>query len=91
MKNNSHTIHSLDELKASPKKVLTKLQRSGKPILLTDNGQPEFMMIDVRKLYKKIGAPGLQRLLEEAEADIAAGRVEDFDQFMKRFRDAHNL
>jgi prevent-host-death family protein len=91
VKNNSHIVHSLDELKANPEKVLTKLQRSGKPVLLTENGQPEFMLIDVRKLYKKIGVPRLQRLIEEAEADIAAGRIEDFDQFMKRFRDAHNL
>jgi hypothetical protein len=91
VKNNTNTIHSLDELKTNPKKVLAKLQRSGKPILLTENGQPEFMLIDIRKLYKKIGTPRLQRLIEEAEADIAAGRVEDFDQFMKRFRDAHNL
>ena len=32
-----------------------------------------------------------ERLLEEAEADVAAGRVEDADQYMKRFKDKHNL
>ena len=90
MKNNSHLMHSLEELQSNPRKVLTKLQRTGKSVVLTGNGQPEMILIDVRKLYQKIGAPKLQQLLEEAEADIAAGRVEDFDQFMKRFRDNHN-
>jgi len=91
MKNNSYPIYSLDELKADPEKVLAKFQRSGKSVLFTDNGQPEMMLIDIRQLYQKIGASRLQRLIEEAEADIAAGRVEDFDVFMKRFRNAHNL
>lgn len=91
MKNNSYPMHSLEELKADPEKVLAKFQRSGKSMLLTDNGQPEMMLIDIRKLYQKIGVSRLEHLIEEAEADIAAGRVEDFDVFMKRFRDAHNL
>ncbi len=91
MKSHSITVHSLGEFKANPQKVLAKLLRSGDPVLLTERGQPEFMMIDVRNLYKQIGASRFQRLIEEAKADIVAGRVEDFDQFMKRFRDAHNL
>jgi hypothetical protein len=36
-------------------------------------------------------APCLERLIAEAEADIAAGRVEGFDKFMARFRTGHNL
>jgi hypothetical protein len=49
------------------------------------------MLIDARNLSKKIGAKQLERLIEEAEADLTAGRYEDFDQYMKRFRNAHNL
>jgi hypothetical protein len=45
----------------------------------------------MRANYQKISAKRLERLIEEAEADIAAGRYEDCDQYMKRFRNAHNL
>ncbi len=40
---------------------------------------------------KKTIVSQFERLLEEAEADVAAGRVEDFDHYMKRFKDNHNL
>lgn len=33
----------------------------------------------------------LEKLLEEAEADIANGRLEDFDQFIRRFKKKHGL
>lgn len=91
MRTNLHSIRSLDEFRANPDKVLSYLRRSGKPVILTQNDEPEIMMIDARKLSKKLNARHLQRLIEEAEADIAANRVEDFGQFMKRFRDAHKL
>jgi hypothetical protein len=87
----THSIRSLNDLTADPQKVISHLRRSRKPMLLTKNGKPEFMLIDARKLPKKISSKRLERLIEEAEADIAAGRYEDFDQYMKRFRNAHNL
>jgi len=40
---------------------------------------------------KKTGVSQLERLIEEAEADVAAGRVEDFDLYMKRLEGKHNL
>jgi PHD/YefM family antitoxin component YafN of YafNO toxin-antitoxin module len=87
----THSIRSLNDLNVNPQKVISHLRRSRKPVLLTNNGKPEFMLIDARKLPKKVSAKRLERLIEEAEADIAAGRYEDFDQYMKRFRNAHNL
>jgi hypothetical protein len=46
-----------------------------------------------RRLRKPMSAHEieLQRLLEEAEADIAAGRVEDADEVIKRLRKKYNL
>jgi len=82
---------SLHDLSANLDKTLSYMRRSGKPMLLTKSGKPEFMLIDARKLPKKISAKKLQLLIEEAEADIAAGRYEDFDRYMRRFRNAHNL
>lgn len=81
----------LNDLSVNLDKTLSYTRRSGKPMLLTQNGKPEFMLIDARKLPKKISAKKLQILIDEAEADIAAGRYEEFGRYMKRFRDAHNL
>ncbi len=46
-----------------------------------------------RRLRKPMSAHELelQRLIEEAEADIAAGRVEDTDEVVKRLLKKYNL
>ncbi len=65
------------------------LRRSGKPMLLTKKGKPEIKLIDAREVARKISAREFERLLEEADVD--AGRVEDFDKFIRRFKDARPL
>lgn len=86
-----HSTRLLNDLRTNPDKVLSYTRRIGKPVLLTKNGKPEFVVLDARKTAKKINAKILQRLIEEAETDIAAGRYEGFDQYIKRFRNAHNI
>lgn len=41
------------------------------------------------KAFFGMSSSDLERLI--AEADVVAGRVEDFDKFMARFRDEHKL
>ena len=86
-----HRTQTLNEFRSNPDNVIARMRRSGKPMLLTHDGKPEVMLIDVSKLRKKFATRRLERLIAEAEADIAAGRVEDFDKFIARFRDEHNL
>lgn len=84
-----HSIRSLNDLTANPKKVISHLRRSSKPVLLTKNGKPQVILLDVQKLPKKKSLSELERLVEEAEADVAAGRIEDCDQYVKRLCDAY--
>lgn len=86
-----HSIRPIDELKTDPDKLLTRLHRSRKPLLLVKNGKPQVMLFDVRKLSSKNDVSEFERLLNEAEADVAAGRVEDCDEYIKRLCDAYNL
>ncbi len=91
MSTTTHQVRPVNDLRTKPENVLAALRRSGKPILLTKNGKPEIMLIDAREVARKISARQLEKLIEEAEADVDAGRVEDFDKFIRRFKDAHHL
>jgi PHD/YefM family antitoxin component YafN of YafNO toxin-antitoxin module len=82
---------SLNDLRSNPDDVIALMRRYGKPLLLTEDGKPEVMLIDARKLHKKFAVRRIERMIAEAEEDVAAGRVEDFDKFMARFRNEHNL
>jgi len=91
LKPRSHTSQPLADFRANPDKALARLRRSGKPVLLTKNGKPQAMLIDVRKLSLDATSHELERMIEEAEADFAAGRIDDYDKFIMRFRREHNL
>ncbi len=42
-----------------------------------------------RRGYEQVAASEFEKLIEEAEADVAAGRVENFDKFIRRFKETH--
>ena len=86
-----HSTRSIKDFKTNPDKMLSQLRRSRKPLLLVKNGKPQAWLLDARKLSKKNSMSEFERLIEEAEADVAAGRVEDCDQYIKRLFDAYNL
>jgi PHD/YefM family antitoxin component YafN of YafNO toxin-antitoxin module len=87
----THSIRPLNDLTANPKKVLSHLQRSKKPVLLTKNGKPRVMLINIHGFSAKNNVSELERLIEEAEADVAAGRIEDCDQYVKRLCEQYNV
>ncbi len=87
----THTVRSLHELKKNPERVLLHLRRSGKPVLITENGEPQIVLIGLQKRRARNGAQKIEKLIAAAEADVAAGRLEDFDRFMKRLRNKYDL
>ena len=87
----THSVRPLNDLTANPRKVLSHLQRSKKPVLLTKNGKPHVMLINLHKLSGKNNVSEIARLIEEAEADVAAGRIEDCDQYVKRLCEQYNV
>jgi prevent-host-death family protein len=74
------------ELQAQAEKIITKTKRSGQPFLITQNGKPTALLVDIKAFFEELAAENLSRLIAVGEADIAAGRVQDFDEALEEIR-----
>ena len=61
-------------LRKSPDRVVAHAKRSGRPIVITEDGTPQCVVISPRAYEKQLKALSLAKLLAESEADFRAGR-----------------
>ncbi len=79
----SEDIKAFTEFEQRPRKVLKQMHDTGRPVVLTVNGKPDVVMMDVGTYERRLKAANLSQLLLEAEADVAAGRVRPAGEFLK--------
>jgi prevent-host-death family protein len=84
-------IRSVTDLKRNTREILDHLHKTGRPVVLTVNGRADAVLIGARSYEKHLKAMNLARLLSEAEADVAAGRVSPARAFLKEFKNAHKI
>ena len=76
----------LAELKTKTAAVLRQARQSGRPVILTVNGQADSVLMDAKTFKKCLQAASLGRLLAVAEADVAARRIRPFRSFLREFK-----
>lgn len=87
----SEDIHSITELKRNTKALLDQMHQTGRPIVLTQNGKANAVMMDVNLFEKYIMAKNMTVLLQEAEEDIKTNRTMDAREFIKQFKDENKI
>jgi prevent-host-death family protein len=85
-----HTI-TVAELEAKAGKIIAETKRSGQPFLITQNGKPTALLLDIKAFFKELTAENLARQIAVGEADIAAGRVQDLDEVLQEIRNARKI
>lgn len=71
-----------------------KVARAGEPVIVTKNGYEKFVVIDAdlfREYRHETPAEHLERLLQEADRDIRAGRVSDMRAGLSEIRERYGL
>lgn len=74
-------FHTVTELEANPRKILNKVCRSRRPAVLTENGKPSAVLLDVASYERKLSAAVLEKLLAESQASVQAGRTRPAEEF----------
>lgn len=83
-------ISELEDAAAFSRKVAV----AGEPVIVTKNGYEEFVALDPQlfKTYRKeTPEEELERLLSEADRDIASGRLSPAKEGLARIRQAYGL
>lgn len=66
---------SLPELRQNPQAVLQRLHRTRRPVLITVDGTPEAVLLDLGQFAAQMRVRRLADLLAEGEIDIRRGRT----------------
>ncbi|WP_019239316.1 MULTISPECIES: type II toxin-antitoxin system prevent-host-death family antitoxin [Enorma] len=71
-----------------------KVAQAGEPVIVTKNGYEQFVVIDAnlfREFRRETPAEHLERLLQEADRDIRAGRISDMSAGIEVIRAKYGL
>ena len=84
-------IKSVSELKRKTNEIFRQMHQTGRPIIVTVNGKPDAVLMNVETFEKKLKALNLANLLAEAKTDLEKGRVRPAREFMKEFADEQKI
>jgi PHD/YefM family antitoxin component YafN of YafNO toxin-antitoxin module len=90
----SQDIHSLTDFKRKTTKFMTRMKKSGHPLVLTINGKAELVVQDAasyQHLLELAERAEMMEFLRESRADIEAGRTEPAVEALERLAQKHKL
>jgi prevent-host-death family protein len=87
----SEDIKTVEDLEAEPRALLDQLQRTGRPIVVAEKGKPAVVLLTAERYEWLVHLVTLARQLNEAEADIRAGRVRPFEEFVRELENEGKL
>jgi prevent-host-death family protein len=82
----SEDIKTVSDLKRNTNEIFKHMHDSGRPVVVTVNGKPDAILMDVNVFEKKLKALNLGLLLSPAEKDIKGGRTKNARTFLKELK-----
>lgn len=79
-------IKTVSDLKKKTCDIFKQLHRTGRPIIVTVNGKPDAVLINVEVFEKKLKALNLSALIAEAETDVKERRTRPVREFLKELK-----
>ena len=87
----SEDIKSVSDLKKKTNEIFRQMHHTGRPIIVTVNGKPDAVLLDVEVFEKKLKSLNLGMLLAVAETDVKDGSVRKARDFMKEFKESAKI
>ncbi|MBL8795991.1 MAG: type II toxin-antitoxin system Phd/YefM family antitoxin [Planctomycetia bacterium] len=87
----SKDFKTVEELREAPESILAQVKKNRQPVVITAQGKPAAVMLDVVTFERIVKTINLVRLVGPAEEDILAGRTRPLDEFMSEFCRDNNI
>ena len=65
--------------------------KSDDPVFITKNGYGDMVIMSMESYEKKMFLQDVERMLEESEEDIKAGRVSDGFEFLEKLKEKYRV
>ncbi len=84
-------VKTVSEVKQNLRAVLVQIRDTGRPVVVTVNGKPDAVLIDVDTYERKLKSLNLVGLLAEGEQNIRQGRTRPARAFLRELRRAKKI
>ena len=84
-------VKTVSEVKQNLRAVLGQIRDTGRPVVVTVNGKPDAVLIDVDTYERKLKSLNLVSLLAEGEQDVQQGRTRPARAFLKELKRAKKI
>ena len=79
---------TISDLKKKTNEIFKQIHQTGRPVIITVNGKPNAVLLDVGTFERKIQALNLGALLLEAENDMKKGLVRPARDFLEEIKNS---
>lgn len=76
-------IKSISYLKSRAADLLSQINETHRPVIITQNGEPRAILQDPESYENMRNAIGLLKLISQGESDVRNGRVKPQDEVFK--------
>jgi prevent-host-death family protein len=84
-------VKTVSDVKKNLRAVLAQIRETGRMVVVTVNGKPDAVLIDVETFERKLKALNLSGLLAKGEDDIRSGRTRPASQFLRDVKRAKKI
>jgi prevent-host-death family protein len=81
--NITNDIKSISYLKSRAADLLSQINETHRPVIITQNGEPRAILQDPESYENMRNAIGLLKLISQGESDVRSGRVKLQDEVFK--------
>ena len=82
---------TISDLKKKTNEIFKQIHQTGRPVIITVNGKPNAVLLDVGTFERKIQALNLGTLLLEAENDMKKGLVRPARDFLEEIKNSGEI
>lgn len=75
-------VKTIAELATQAELIVQQVHQTGRPVLVTSEGQPNVVIVDAVLYDQYLATANLAELLRQGEEDIRAGRVRPIENFI---------
>jgi|SRR5215831_5712919 len=90
----ANDIHSLSHFKRRTAELMSRMKKTGNPVVLTINGSAELVVQDAgayQRLVELAERAEMMEFLEQSRKDIEAGRTQPAKKALQRLARKYNL
>jgi len=80
-------VRPVSDLRQNMSEIMESIDTEKRPVILTKHGRGKYILLSIEE-YNRIAAINeLYKAIDDGIADIEAGRMSDFREFVQQFRE----